>query len=355
MLASDDMNQLRPKPVPVKRSGPSFRVQRQSRHVTDPRRSAKRGNWWERHQRSFTPYLFLSPFAVLFSLVLMGPFVFAVWLSLYEWNGFGAFIPRGLGNYRELFASGEFRTAVWNTLILAVCILGSLIPASLLLAIALNARKLRGRMLYRSIFMAPTALSTAVVAVVFGLVFDPKYGLINAVLIRLFGGTGIDWIGQPWPARVSIMVVVFWRSLGLTMLFFLAGLQNISQDLMGAARLDGANERQVFRHVIVPGLRPITTFLFVVGCISMLQLFEEPFILTGGGPAGSTETVVQLIYRSAFVSGRFGYASSIGVVLVLTVLVAAAVISLATRLRSALERRDWGKGASLHGPKGSRR
>lgn len=291
---------------------------------------------WDRHQRFAAPYLFLTPFAVLFLVVLLAPFAFAVWLSLHEWSGFGAFAARGMGNYRELFGSGEFRTAVWNTLIFAVCILASLVPASLLFAVGLNARKLGGRWLYRSVFIAPTALSTAVVAVVFGLVFDPKYGLINAVVVRLFGGAGIDWIGDPWPARISIMIVVFWRSLGLTILFFLAGLQNISKDQIDAARVDGAKERQVFYHVILPGLRPILTFVLVAGIIGMLQLFEEPFLLTGGGPNGSTQTIVQLIYRSAFVSGRFGYASSIGVLLVLTILVAAALIALFARAKSAL-------------------
>jgi len=298
----------------------------------------RRNTWWSKHERALAPYLFLTPFALLFVVVLLGPFGFAAWLSLHEWNGFGSFEPKGMTNYRELFGSPEFRAAVGNSLIFAVCILVSLIPASLLLAVALHARRLRGRTLLRSVFVAPTAVSTAAVAVVFILVFDPRYGLVNAGLIRVFGGDGIDWIGEAWPARVSIMLVVFWRSLGLTVLFFLAGLQNISQEQIDAARVDGANGRQVFRHVTLPGLRPMTAFVTVVGIISMLQLFEEPFLLTNGGPAGSTQTIVQLSYEAAFVDGRFGYAASIGVVLVVAILVGAAVLALVSRLRSAVER-----------------
>lgn len=303
-------------------------------------------------QRAAAPYLFLAPFAVLFLAVLVGPFAFAVWLSLHEWNGFGPFEARGLANYRELFANQEFHTAIWNTAIYAVAILGSLIPSSLLLAVALNARRLRARSLLRSLFLAPTAASTVVIAVAFVLVFDPKYGLINAALERTLGGNGVDWLGAPWPARFSVIIVVFWRSLGLTVLFFLAGLQNISTDQIDAARVDGAKGHQVFRHIVLPGLRPITMFLLVIGVISMLQLFEEPFILTGGGPNHATETLVQLSYRAAFVEGRFGYASAIGVVLVAAILIGAAVLSSSRRLASLVDshqaRARSGNSANTH-------
>lgn len=304
-------------------------------------------------QRTVAPYVFLAPFVLLFLGVLVVPFGFAAWLSVHSWDGFGDFEPVGLGNYRELLASEEFHVVVGNTLIFASCILLSLIPASMVLAVALHSRRLRARGIFRSVLIAPTAVSTAAVAIVFILVFDPQFGLVNAGIVSVFGGGGINWIGDAWPARLSIMAVVFWRSLGLTVLFFLAGLQNISQDQIDAAHVDGADGRRVFWHVVLPGLRPITAFVTVIGIISMLQLFEEPFLLTAGGPSDSTRTIVQLSYQAAFVEGRFGYAASVGVLMVIVILLGAAAVAWYRRWQSGREARA-AKGPTIE-PTGERR
>ncbi|HEU4703261.1 MAG TPA: sugar ABC transporter permease [Conexibacter sp.] len=296
-----------------------------------PRRA--RGGWWRRHQRRLAPYLFVAPFFVLFCAFFVGPLLFAAWLSLHDWSGFGALQWAGTDNYRRMLHDPELGHAIGNTLFYVLAVVVVLVPVALLLAVGLDHPRLRARHAFRTAFLVPTAISAVVAAVFFVMVFDTNYGLLNGVIKGLFGGNGVDWLGEPWTAKLSVAGVVFWRWAGLVALLFLAGLQDISREQVDAARVDGAKGRQVFWHVTLPGLRPVTVFVVAICVIGTIQIFEEPFILTSGGPAGATRSVVQLIYNDGFIQGQFGYAATIAVLLVVATFTGTIVAMAAGRLR----------------------
>ncbi|WMD04855.1 carbohydrate ABC transporter permease [Streptomyces sp. FXY-T5] len=268
-----------------------------------------------RPRRTWAPYLFVSPFYLLYVLFMLIPVGVSLWLSLTEWVGLGT--PRwvGLRNYRLLATDISFHRALGNTAVFVLVALCLVVPLALLIAQALNARGLRVRDLWRTAYFVPIVVSPILVALVFGLVFDRQFGLANAVLRALFGSGGVDWLGDPDLARVSIALVMLWRWTGYLTVFFLAGLQNVPRELYEAAALDGAGRLRTFTTVTLPALKPVTAFVVVTSFICAAQIFEEPYLLTGGGPAESTLSVTMFIYRAAFQRQQFGYAAAAAVVL----------------------------------------
>ncbi|MGI5366682.1 sugar ABC transporter permease [Streptomyces sp. A244] len=268
-----------------------------------------------RPRRTWAPYLFVSPFYLLYVLFMLVPVGVSLWLSLTEWVGLGP--PRwvGLRNYRLLATDISFHRALGNTGVFVLVALGLVVPLALLIAQALNTRGLRVRDLWRTAYFVPIVVSPILVALIFGLVFDRQFGLANAVLRALFGSGGVDWLGDPDLARVSIALVMLWRWTGYLTVFFLAGLQNVPRELYEAAALDGAGRLRTFTTVTLPALKPVTAFVVVTSFIGAAQIFEEPYLLTGGGPAESTLSVTMFIYRAAFQRQQFGYAAAAAVVL----------------------------------------
>ncbi|WP_421107776.1 carbohydrate ABC transporter permease [Streptomyces sp. NEAU-S77] len=262
-----------------------------------------------------TPYLFIAPFYLLYVLFMLVPIGVALWLSLCEWVGLGAPHWVGLRNYHHLLTDGSFQRALGNTGVYVLVSVAVIVPAALLIAQALNVRGLRARDLWRTAYFVPMVVSPIVVALVFGLIFDRHFGLANAVLRALFGTGGVDWLGDPAMARVSICLVMVWRWTGYLTIFFLAGLQNVPRELYESASLDGAGRLRTFRAVTLPALRPVTAFVLVTSFIGAAQIFDEPYLLTGGGPSEATLSVAQFVYRAAFERQQFGYAAAAGVVL----------------------------------------
>jgi len=262
-----------------------------------------------------TPYLFIAPFYLLYVLFMLAPIGVALWLSLCEWVGLGAPHWVGLRNYHHLLTDGSFQRALGNTGVYVLVSVAVIVPAALLIAQALNVRGLRARDLWRTAYFVPMVVSPIVVALVFGLIFDRHFGLANAVLRALFGTGGVDWLGDPTMARVSICLVMVWRWTGYLTIFFLAGLQNVPRELYESASLDGAGRLRTFRAVTLPALRPVTAFVLVTSFIGAAQIFDEPYLLTGGGPSEATLSVAQFVYRAAFERQQFGYAAAAGVVL----------------------------------------
>ncbi|MFI6373541.1 carbohydrate ABC transporter permease [Streptomyces sp. NPDC050546] len=287
--------------------------------LAGPSRSARERvgetNAGRRPKRSWAPYLFISPFYLLYALFMLVPVGVSVWLSLTEWVGLGAPDWVGLRNYRLLATDISFHRALGNTavfVLVAVCVV---VPLALLIAQALNAKGLRARDLWRTAYFVPVVVSPILVALVFGLIFDRQFGLANSVLRALFGTGGVDWLGDPDLAKVSISLVMLWRWTGYLTVFFLAGLQNVPRELYEAAAIDGAGRLRTFTTVTLPALKPVTAFVVVTSFIGAAQIFEEPYLLTGGGPAESTLSVTMFIYRAAFQRQQFGYAAAAAVVL----------------------------------------
>ncbi len=268
-----------------------------------------------RSQGGRAPYLFIAPFYVLYGLFMIVPVLAAIYLSLTEWVGLGTPEWVGLSNYVNLLQDTSFGTGLANSLVYVLVAVFVVVPCSLLIAQALNARGLRARDLFRVTFFVPMVLSPIVIALVYSLLLDTDYGLLNSVLRALFGMGEIDWLGDPTLAKVAISFVLLWRWVGYLTIFFLASLQAVPRELYEAAAIDGAGMFRRFTAVTLPAIRPVTAFIVVTSFISAAQLFDEPYLLTRGGPGEATLTVAMFIYRAAFERQQFGYAAAAGVVL----------------------------------------
>jgi multiple sugar transport system permease protein len=266
-----------------------------------------------------TAYALLAPNLVLFGLFLLVPLALTVVLGFQETSGFGVGEWIGLGNYERMAADDVFWRSALNTVLFAAVTVPLTLAGGLGLALLLD-RPIRGRTLFRSLFYLPYVLSGVVVALLGRWIFNENLGVVNK-LIRTFGGEGIAWQSSGGPAMASIIAMVVWQSLGFCMVIYLAGLQGIPRERYEAARVDGATGWQLVRHVTVPGLRPTTFFLTVLMVIQSFQVFDIVFVLTGGGPGVSTELLVTYAYRQGFGARQQGYASAIGVVIFLVVLV----------------------------------
>lgn len=284
---------------------------------------ATNGSRWARFQRQATPYLFVSPFFIVFLIFFLGPTLWALMISFQEWTGVNSSTWVGLRNYSHLLNDHIFQTAVTNTLFYMVVNTVFLIPIPLLLAVALNAKLTKAKGLLRTIFFSPYLTAPVAISLVFLTLFDWHYGLFNQVLKGL-GLTvdGINWTGSMDWVKISVCIVLVWRWTGYNMVYFLAGLQSIPGELYEAATVDGASDIQKFFSITVPMLRPVLLFVGVVSTIGASQIFDEPTMLTGpsqmlGAPGFSSLSIAQEIYREGFMNFNFGYASAISVLLFL--------------------------------------
>jgi multiple sugar transport system permease protein len=276
----------------------------------------------------WAPYLFLSPFLALFALFWLFPLLFSLYLSFQSWeptSGLGAMQFVGLGNFAFALQDDWFWKSLRNTFWLA---LASGVPQHLVaipLAAFIHRRFKRLRDAVIGAYFLPYITSTVAIALLFSALFSTDYGLINAALRSAFGLGPIDWLNQPDPLQWGIALLVFWRFLGFNLVLYLAARQTIPADLYEAATLDGAGPWAQFRHITLPGIRPMIFFAVTLSVIGGLQLFEEPFILTGssdrpiGGPDQAGMTSALYLYRMAFDFNDFGGASAMSWLLLLVV------------------------------------
>ena len=264
-----------------------------------------------------TPYILLAPFLLTFAVFLAYPLVRSMMLSTERTFGPAAGAPVGLENFRMLFSDPMFWKAASNTLIFTAGSVFIQLPLALLLALALNRPNLRGRSVYRLIFFSPQLVGLVFSGMLASLLFEKKTGLINTVLHASFGfDPDFAWL-QVYVLPMLI-VTALWMYVGFNMIYFLAALQSVDRSLTEAARIDGANPLQRFRHVTLPAIRPVATFVVLLSIIGSVQLFELPFIIFGqtpyggAGPENRARTLVMYLYRQAFETGDLGYASAIG-------------------------------------------
>jgi len=281
-----------------------------------------------------TPYVFISPFYILFTLFFLGPTIFAFVLSFFNWSA--TTDPRYLGirNYERVWSDPIFWQAVENTLVYAGASLFIVCPLALLVALALNSELLWFKPLWRAVYFAPIVTSSVAVTLSFVMLYNRDFGLINSTLVA-FGLDPVNWLGDRNVVRFAVIGVVIWRWTGLTSIYFLAGLQSIPKELYEAAQLDGADALRQFWYVTLPQLRPVILFVSIIVMIGSMQIFDEPQILTAGGPANESLSVVQYLYTRGINQVRFGYASTIGV----TLFAAIFVLSL-IQLRAGRSFRD---------------
>lgn len=267
---------------------------------------------------------FALPFAALFTLFLLGPVLASLAMSFTDIRSADvrdplAVTPIGLDNYERLFSDDQFLKAAGNTVLVVAAGLPLTVVLGLLAALGLNSGLVRFRGLFRVGYYLPVVTSIVAIAVVWRFLLQPDSGLLNG-LLRLFGVDGPNWLAGTRTALPAVIAMIVWRGLGFQMVIFLAGLQAIPQEQYEAARIDGAGWWAQLRHVTLPALRPTLLFVTVVGSIGLLQVFEEPFVMTRGGPLGSTQTVAFSVY-SQFSFGNYGYASAMSYVLFVAIVV----------------------------------
>jgi len=229
-----------------------------------------------------------------------------------------ASVVASLRNYRELIANPVFWTAFVNTMYFALVGGPLTVAVSLFAALLVNAKLTRWKALFRTIYFAPVVTTLVAVAVVFKYLYHPRFGIINIALGALHLPQP-DWLGDPHFAMPAIILLAVWKGFGYTMIIFIAGLQNVPEELYEAARLDGAGMWRQFRHVTLPMLGPTFLFVGVVVAIGQLQIFAEPYVMTKGGPLNKTLTIVMMMYEQGFKFWRMGYAAAVAFVLFLII------------------------------------
>ncbi len=267
---------------------------------------------------ALTVLAFLLPSAIPLALFTLGPMVAALWISLHEWNLLSAMRFVGLGNYVELLSDPQTGAVFLHTLYYIAGYLPLVYVGGLALALALNSA-LKGRSFLRGIYFLPVVTSWIVVALVWRWLLNPSNGIVNAVLAGV-GIQGPGWWTDPAWAMPSIILASAWKDLGFVMVILLAGLQAISPDLYDAAKVDGAGWWRRLFSVTLPLLSPSTFFVFVISLINGFQVFDQVYAMTGGGPNGASEVVVQRIYDLTFRYGAAGEASALSWLLFVVVL-----------------------------------
>ncbi|MEJ7652207.1 MAG: sugar ABC transporter permease [Chloroflexia bacterium] len=286
--------------------------------------SGPSSSWYWRNQRRLAPYLFISPFFILFIVFGLYPILYSFWLSFYKGFGFEEKTFFGLGNYAYLLGDERYIKSVRNTTQYALGSLFILSPLALLLALAINSRYVKWKGLYKTAFFFPVITSAVVITIIFSRVLDKQYGILNLGLDYLKPGAGFGpfgWLEDPQIVMISFIVMGIWTYTGINMLYWLAGLTGISKDFYEAAEVDGANKVQSFRFITLPLLRPVTLFVAIQAIVGSYGLFAQPLLLTEGGPSDASLTVTLYLYQQGFVYFNVGYASAIAYSMVLLLLV----------------------------------
>jgi multiple sugar transport system permease protein len=263
---------------------------------------------------------FLSPTLLIFLAFVLFPVFFSFYLSFHKWNMFSASAEAvGADNYLAILANPEFWMVLKNT---AVYTLGT-VPLNMLLALGVATilnRKIAGRRLLRTAFFAPVVMSSVAAAVIWRWVYEPNFGLLNYVL-GVFGVPSVNWLNDPTAAMSALIVMGVWKTFGVNMVLFAAGLQGIPEHYYEAAKIDGAGRWGQFWNITIPLLSPTTFFILVMSVIGSFQVFDTVYVLTSGGPLGSTKVLVFYLYEHAFKYFEMGYASAVAYLLFVLIFV----------------------------------
>lgn len=293
-----------------------------------------------REKIEWDAYFYIAPSLFVISLFVLYPAIWALIVSFKDLKPLqllgtsmfeipGKFI--GLENYYDIFKDPLFLKSIWNTLYFSVIFIPLTMISSMVLASLVNT-KMKGIGFLRSVFFTPYIISIVSASMIFMMLFSGDKGLINGV-INMLGGRGPSWLSEPLLAMPVIALMSSWRRVGYFMLIYLAALQNIPAVLYEAASIDGANKFQSFRKITWPLLTKMNTVVFILLLVNCLNVFQEIFIMTGGGPGDSTITIPFLIYNSAFKYFKFGRAAAMSYVLFVIVVIVTIVRNKMTKER----------------------
>lgn len=278
------------------------------------------GSWTSR-------LFFMGPALIIFGLIILIPVAMSIYYSFFNWDAIGDKIFIGIENYKRLLADKIVWISLKNSTLLTLGALLIQIPIGLLLAVLLS-YKLKGSNFFKTIYFTPVMLSTAVLGILWGQIFDPNFGLLNSLLMKL----GLDnwthaWLGEKKYALLSVIAVVAWQYIGFYVIIFFAALQNVSDEVLESARIDGASEWQLLFKIRIPLIWPVITFAILNCVINSLKYFDLVYIMTGGGPNNSSEVLASYMMTNAFTLMDYGYGSTISTFLLVFGLTIALIFS----------------------------
>lgn len=276
---------------------------------------AERGVLTKRRAR--TGYAFVAPAVLILVVTNLIPLLATLYLSFTEYNLLSPPQWVGLGQYESLFQDTDFRNAIGQTLYFTVAQVPLGTAIALLTALLLN-RDMAGRTAYRTIVYLPQATSYVVIALIWVFLYDPINGPLNIFLTSM-GGDPMYWLTDERMAMPSLVIMSIWRNLGYYMVIYLAALQSVPQELHEAAAIDGASAFGRFLHITIPLIAPVTAFIVVTWTIGALQMFTQAYVMTGGGPVGTTTTIVFRLYEEAFLFLQLGRASAMAMLFLIAV------------------------------------
>lgn len=280
-----------------------------------PHPDASLSRRWKNIRKQLPNYFFILPHYFFFVVFMLYPIVRGLYISLFDWKIMlktQRFI--GLANYQALLKDKVFWETLSNTGQFMIMTVAINIVLALFVAAALK-QSFFGSQTLRVLFYAPGILSVSVLGIIGIRIWDTQLGIVNYFFTTLMHGPRISWLGAPNLVLPALSVTTVWWTFGFPMLAFLAGLQNIPEPLYEAAKIDGANTWQAFIHLTIPLIMPTMLFVTVTQFIAHMQVFAQPYIITGGGPGNNSRTAVMYLYETAWKYFRFGYASTIAVVL----------------------------------------
>lgn len=275
-------------------------------------------------------YAFILPIMSGFLIFLLFPVVASFFVSLADWNLINDPAFAGIGNYVQMLQDPFFWTCLSNTAYFSLFSVFFGMAVSLYLANLIQEAKPKGASFFKSALFLPVILSSVAVALVWQWLLDSQMGMINH-LLNLVGLSSVPWLTSPAVAMNSVIMVAVWRQIGYNMVIFLAALANVPDELYEASSLDGASRFQVFWNVTWPLISPATFFIAVTSVINSFQVFDITTILTAGGPANATNTLIMMIYQNGFQFFKMGYASSIAYALFAIILVITAIQTIVSK------------------------
>ncbi|MEK3885020.1 sugar ABC transporter permease [Paenibacillus sp. PL2-23] len=281
--------------------------------------------------------VFMSPAMLIYLIFMIIPIIYSFYYSIFQWDGVSDKEFIGFDNYFNLTKDAVIYKTLMNSGLLTFWALVIQLPVGLLLAVLLSRQIKRGIRFFKTVFFLPVVLSTSVVGVLWGLIYDPNVGLLNQVL----SAVGLDewtrvWLGETESALNSIIAVVSWQYIGFYMVVYYAALQNVPDDVLEAAKIDGASEYRLLFQIKIPLIWHVINFTIIYCIVNSLKYFDLIYIMTNGGPNGSSEVIASYMFKQAFRFYDFGYASTISIFLFLLGVLLAIVLNKLFR-REAVE------------------
>ncbi len=276
---------------------------------------------WYRNHRIVTPLLFLAPAGILLIVFTIVPSLAAVGLSFTKWDMLSPMKFIGFDNYVNVFKDIAFLNSFKNTGLYVLFYVPICVLFSLVIALLLNEKWLKGKDLFRVVFYIPVVVSSVAVSMIWKWIYNPSYGLLNQ-LVGLFGISRQFWLEDSRFALPALVLITVWQTFGYNVVLFIAGLLSIPTDYYEAASVDGASKWQTIRHITLPLLAPTTIFVVIMSVISSFQVFDQVLVLgDASGPPKFLMVTVYYLYKVAFGSFKMGYGTTIGLVLFLSILV----------------------------------